>query len=160
MRAQSEVWAMKILKKTAAFAIAFVAIFILCACNLSVDYYYENDGDKVYYTYSVDMGRSLVSKLDASSQKKNADGSLWTVTSYFTRLAFMYGYDFSASPNANGYTYVFSRAVPVGELTGGGDEETDDNFSYRVEKGFTTTKWYARKAILSTDCTQNTSAET
>ena len=136
MRAQSEVWAMKILKKTAAFAIAFVAIFILCACNLSVDYYYENDGDKVYYTYSVDMGRSLVSKLDASSQKKNADGSLWTVTSYFTRLAFMYGYDFSASPNANGYTYVFSRAVPVGELTGGGDEETDDNFSYRVEKGF------------------------
>ena len=127
---------MKILKKTAALSIAFIIVFILCACDMSVDYYYENDGDNVVYTYEVTLDRTLVARLESSSQKVNADGSLWTVDDYFLRLAALYGYTPSATMDQDGYRYSFKRTVPLTSITGGGDDEAEDGFSYSVEKGF------------------------
>jgi lipoprotein len=70
---------MKKFKKIAVLAVVIMTFFTLCACGVSVDYYYESNGSQIFYRYDVTVPKAVVENLNSPERteeagKKSDDG--------------------------------------------------------------------------------------
>lgn len=126
---------MKKFKKIAVLAVVIMTFFTLCACGVSVDYYYESNGSQIFYRYDVTVPKAVVENLNSTARYKSVGGaSRWTLGEYMDILGKSFGFSVDFGTGQGGASvYGFTRVVSAGDLTSG-----DSDAVYEVKDGFFT----------------------
>lgn len=126
---------MKKFKKIAVLAVVIMTFFTLCACGVSVDYYYESNGSQIFYRYDVTVPKAVVENLNSTARYKSVGGaSRWTLGEYMDILGKSFGFSVDFGTGQGGASvYGFTRVVSAGDLASG-----DSDAVYEVKDGFFT----------------------
>lgn len=127
---------MKKLKKIVVLAVVIMTFFTLCACGVTVDYYYQSDGSELIYRYEATVPEAVVEKLNATAAyKSSGKSSRWTLNEYMDVLGKSFGFTvISETEQSEKVVYRFFRTVSADDLTSG--DSGDSGVEYEVKDGF------------------------
>lgn len=115
--------------------LAAIVCFTATACDASVSYFYDSDGENAKYYFEISVTSSLKRTLEQTAADRTGDIK-WTIKSWLDILMKSFEYvPEETKTSGNSESYGYCKEVPLSEIDKD-DDDKDENYSEKKKNLF------------------------